>query len=84
MLISYFIQGVPKILVNRPAFDGTGQNNAIWPNFVMMQKVNRGGDRRRNVKNWPQLQTLFTREPVEFEEQFKLGTIPLIKVFQIP
>jgi len=38
------IQGVPKIQVNLPPFDGTGQNNAIGPNFVM-PKVNRGGDR---------------------------------------
>jgi len=47
--IHQHIQGVPKIQVNGPPFDGTGQNNAIGPNFVM-PKVNRGGDRRRKVK----------------------------------
>jgi len=46
---AYLIQGVPKIQVKRPPFDGTGQNNAVGPNFVM-PKVNRGGDRRRKVK----------------------------------
>jgi len=43
------IQGVPKIQVNRPPFDGRGHNSAIGPNFVM-PKVNRGGDRRRKVR----------------------------------
>jgi len=43
------IQGVPKIQVNRPPFDGRGQNNAIRPSFVM-PKVNRGRNRRRKVK----------------------------------
>jgi len=49
-LVSIFIiQGVPKIQVDRPPFDGRGQNNTIRPNSVM-PKVNRGGDRRRKVK----------------------------------